>query len=165
ERLEAAQDGDGARIVADEDAFGDLELQPGGREPRLQQHRVDQARQVAVTELHRRQVDGDLERVRPRCRLAAGLAQRPFADLEDATAPLRQRDEDAGRHQAARRVAPAQQRLEAGDLAADRRRLWLIVQRELVVLQRREQLVLQRALLAQPLVHVGLEETGGAASV
>jgi PAS domain-containing protein len=52
ERLEPAQDGDGAVEVADQHAFGDLQLQPSRRQAGLQQHLVHQRRQVAVAELH-----------------------------------------------------------------------------------------------------------------
>ena len=54
---------------------------------------MHQAGQVAVAELHRRKVDGDLQRLRPGRRLAAGLAQDPFADRDDQAALLGERDE------------------------------------------------------------------------
>ena len=65
---------------------------------------------------------------------------------------------------AALRMPPAHQRLEADDLAVDAR-LRLIVQRQLVALDRRSQFLLQRAPLAQPLVHVGFEEAERAAAL
>src|SRR5580704_8144892 len=61
-------------------------------------------------------------------------------------------------------MVPARQRLEADDLAVAARHR-LVVQGDLVARDRRLQVVLQRALLAQPLVHVGLEEPDGAATV
>ena len=72
-----------------------------------------------MAKLHRREIDGDLERLRPRRRLAAGLAQDPFADRDDEAALLGERNEVAGRDQAALRMLPAHQRLEADDLAVD----------------------------------------------
>ena len=69
-----------------------------------------------------------------------------------------------GEISAAGRMLPAHQRLEADDLAADAR-LRLVVQGELVALDRRAQILLQRAPLAQPLVHVGFEEADRAAAV
>ena len=68
----------------------------------------------------------------------------------------------AGRDHAAGRVMPAHQRLEADDLAADPG-LRLIVEHELAVRNGRAQLLLERAPLAQALVHVGLEEADRAA--
>ena len=65
---------------------------------------------------------------------------------------------------AALRMLPANQRLEAEDLAADAC-LRLIVQGQLVVLDRRSQSLLQHAPLAQPLVHVGFEEAEHAAAL
>ena len=63
---------------------------------------------------------------------------------------------------AALRMLPAHQRLEADDLAVDAR-LRLIVQGQFAVLDRRSQFLLQHAPLAQPLIHVGLEEAEHAA--
>ena len=53
----------------------------------------------------------------PARRLAAGGAQHPFADLQDQAALLGDRDEDRRRDGAALGMLPAQQRLEADDLA------------------------------------------------
>ena len=58
--FQPAQDRDRAVEVADQHAFGDFELEPRRRQAGLQQHLVHQLRQVAVLELHRRQIDGDV---------------------------------------------------------------------------------------------------------
>ncbi len=100
--------------------------------------------------------------LRPGRRLAAGLAQDPFAHRDDQAALLGERNEGAGRDHAALRMLPAHQRLEADDLAVDAR-LRLVMQRQFAALDRRAQLLLQRAPLAQPLVHVGFEEAERAA--
>ena len=119
---------------------------------------MHEAGQVAVAELHRRKIDADLQRRCPGRRLAAGFAQRPFADLDDHAVLLGERDE--GRS-AAR--APCfgccqrDQRLEAEDLAVDLG-LRLIVQAQLVAGDGRAQIVLQRVALAQAPVHLGIEE-------
>ena len=70
---------------------------------------------------------------------------------------LGERNEGAGRDQPLARMMPAHQRLEAGDLAADMR-LRLIVQLDLVTHDGRAQILLQRALFAQLLIHRQLEE-------
>ena len=72
--------------------------------------------------------------------LAAGLRQRPFAERQDQAAVFRHRDEHRRRHHALDRMAPARQRLEAGDdvaLQVDDR---LVVQLELVALDRLAQI-------------------------
>src|SRR5215475_2107163 len=124
---------------------------------------MDHGRQVAMSELDRRKVDGDLERLRPGRSFPAGFAQDPFTNGDDKTAVLRDRDERIRRNQSSRRMAPTDQGLEANNLAADKR-LRLVVQDELVVYERRLQISLQRASFAQLLVHIGLEESDGAAS-
>ena len=63
----------------------------------------------------------------------------------------------AGGDHAEARMMPAHQRLEAGDLAVDMR-LRLVVQLELVAHDGRAQILLQRALFAQLLVHRHFEE-------
>ena len=64
---------------------------------------------------------------------------------------------------AALRMMPADQRLEADDLAVDAR-LRLVDQCQFVAFDRASQLLLHRALLAQPLVHAGFEEAERAAA-
>ena len=128
---------------------------------------MHQADEVAVHELRRRQVDRDLQRLRPRRRLAAGLAQNPFAHFDDQAAFFRQRNEIAGRDKAAGRMHPARQRLEAGDVVADNvlagGGLRLVVQRQFAVADRRGQILMQRAAIADLLVHLGLEQADRAA--
>ena len=62
-------------------------------------------------------------------------------------------------------MVPAHQRLEADDLAGRDRRLRLVEDLELVVLDRLRQLLRQDAPLAHRLVHVGREEAGAGAAV
>ena len=124
---------------------------------------MDQSGQVAVAELHRRQIDRDLQRLGPGCRLAARLAHDPLAHRDDQPALLGERDEGAGRDHAALRMLPSNQRLEPDDLAGDAR-LRLVVHRQLAAFDRGAKLLLQDAAVAQPPVHVGLEEAECAAS-
>ena len=78
---------------------------------------------VAVGDLAGGEVDGDVEGAGvgpllvPVDRLAAGALLDPAPDRLDQAAVLGDRDEVAGFEQAALRVLPADQRLEAGDLA------------------------------------------------
>ena len=64
-----------------------------------------------------------------------------------------------------RRVLPAGQRLEADDLAGRDRSLRLVVDLQLVVLDRLGELLRKNAALADRLVHVRREEAGAGASV
>ena len=122
----------------------------------LQQHLVHQLRQAAMPELHRRQVDRDGQRPRPGCRLPACGAQNPFAERDDQTAFFRQRHKPARRHHAVPRMLPARQRLEPGDLPADLG-LRLVVKLS-SPRDRGAQVLLQRALVAQLLVHRHFEK-------
>ena len=64
---------------------------------------------------------------------AARLGEYPVADLGDEVASLRHRDEFAGRHQPALRIAPAHQRFGTDDLPAVQVDLGLVVQFEFAV--------------------------------
>ena len=70
-------------------------------------------------QLRRRDIDRDAQPAGPARGLGARLADHPVADLVDQAGILDDRDEQVGRNVAARRMAPAQQRL-APDLDAAR---------------------------------------------
>ena len=123
--------------ILDQHALGDFDLEALRIEAGLEQDRKDHGRNVAAPEIDRRQIDRDRQRVRPRRRFPAGFAQHPFVDRSDRAGFFRQRNEQRGRHHAPHRVSPAQQRLEAENLAAGRG-LRLKIQFQLVLLQRRE---------------------------
>src|SRR5580704_14809266 len=74
-------------------------------------------REIRVVDLYRRDVDRDGQGSGPGRRLAARRPQHPFANLENDAALLRHRDEFGGWNFAPRRMLPAQQSLEADDLA------------------------------------------------
>ena len=59
------------------------------------------------------------QRMRPRGRFSTGLTQDPFAQFDDCSAFLRQRNEGDGRYIAAIGMVPADQRLKSGDFASD----------------------------------------------
>ena len=85
-----------ARKIADQHAFGDFNLQPVRGKAGFQQNLMDQRRQIAMAKLDRRDIDSDTQRLRPRRCFAAGFAQDPFAERDDFSALLGQRDELAG---------------------------------------------------------------------
>ena len=108
------------------------------------------AGQVAVGDLAGGEVDRDVEAAAGRGAARASraawrqaLSMHPAADRLDQAALLGDRDELAGVEQAAPRMVPAHQRLEAGDLAAAQRDDRLVVQRQLVAPDRAAQLVLE----------------------
>ena len=72
-----------------------------------------------------------------------------------------------GRHEAAHRMQPSRQRLEADDLALGdglaRHRLRLIMQRQLAVLDREREILVQHAAIADLLVHLRLVDADRAA--
>ena len=69
---------------------------------------------LAADELHRRQVDRHLDMRRQGRRIGAGLPQHPFAERQDQPGLLGDGDELRRRDRPARRMGPAQQRLEPG---------------------------------------------------
>ena len=97
--------------------------------------------------------------------LAAPLAQDPAADLHDQPALLGERDELERRDQPADRMAPAQQRLDAGDRAVLEAHQRLVVQLELLALERPLQVGAQLQARHDPVVHGGLEQPVAALAV
>ena len=96
--------------------------------------------------------------------LAAGALLDPAADRLDQAAVLGDRDELGRVEQAALGVLPADQRLEAGDLAGAQADHRLVVERELVAVERVAQLAfdLEPAHRAGP--HLGVEEDAAGAA-
>ena len=132
---------------------------------RALQGRADDFHQVAALELHRRKIDRHADSRRPLRGLHEGFVEHPFADRIDQAGIFGQPDEDIGCDQAAHRMAPAQQRLEADHLAlpeaeADDR---LVVQFEFVLLDRASKVDLQAASALRLLVHLRAKEGEGAA--
>src|SRR6202043_3492500 len=60
ERLQPPQQRQTAIEILDQHALGDFQLEPARREAGLQKNRMHEADQIAVHELRRRQIDGDL---------------------------------------------------------------------------------------------------------
>ena len=136
--------------IAHELALAHLQLQAGGREPRLVQHAPHQLHERRVGELALRDVhrhrEPDVARVVPLAALHARGAQRPLAERHREPGDVGERHEVGGLLQAL--VAPpAQQRLDAHDragLALDHR---LPVELELALDERTPQLRLGRLAL------------------
>jgi hypothetical protein len=63
--LELAQNRRGTIVIVYQCAFGNLQLEPGRRQPRVGQYLLDEPGEVPLAELNRRQVDGQLYRLGP----------------------------------------------------------------------------------------------------
>ena len=98
-----------------EQRFGDFKLEPQRRQSGMRQRRDHRLDQIAAAELHRRQIDGDLDVRGPFRRLGAGLAQHPFAERDDQSDILGDRNEVRRRDHALFGMPPAQQRFETAD--------------------------------------------------
>ena len=141
------QGGERRLVVLQQHRFGDLQLQPlrpAGREAAsAREHDLDQ---MPALELHRREVDGDLDRRRASCAAAAQAcrsAHSPIGTISPVSSASGMNS--AGRHDAALGMVPAQQRLEAADLVALEVDDRLVVELELAVRQRLAQIELQLA--------------------
>ena len=162
--LEVGQGRRGGFGVLEQDGLRDFEDQAAGRQARCLErraHLLDHARvlELAPAQVHahrQRRLDGVREL--PLARLPAGLTQHPAADRDDEAGLLRERDEVERRHEAALGVVPAHERLDRRDPAAGQVDGRLVVDHELVALERLLELGLQLEALERGEVHVRLEE-------
>ena len=106
ERLQPQHGGFGGVDIAEQHAFGELELEPRRVEFGLGQDALDHVDEIGAAELQRRDVDRDGE-ARPGLAVEAGAAQHPGAELDDQAAMLGDGDEFDRRDFAARRMRPA----------------------------------------------------------
>lgn len=164
ERLDTPQCRERAVEIAHQRGLGDLEFEPAGCEAGFQQHFMHELHEILVVDLHRRNVDGDGQRLRPGRGLLAGLAQNPLADAENGAGFLRDRNEHGRRNRTAGLVIPAQQGFEADHGPSLNVFLWLIDQIELAAGHRLPQIVLQHAAVMDFRAHSRFEETVGGAA-
>ena len=94
ERLDLAQHAERPIEIADQRRLGDLDLQTVWRQAGFEQDLVQLLEEFGVVELHGRDVDGDRQRLRPRCGLAASRLQYPVSDLQDGSGLLGNRNEN-----------------------------------------------------------------------
>ena len=124
-------------------------------------------RQIVAVELPPRKIDrhdSGKPGLAP-CRALLGRrAQHPVAEHVDQARLLGERNEDLGRDVAVLGIVPAQQRLGADDRLVGDADDRLIVQRELVFLDRDAQRPFQRVLIEPVLGQVGIEELIGVAA-
>ena len=143
--------------VGHDRGLGDLELEQVRWQARLSQGVGDDGSQTALLELPGREVDGhpyaSVEGVLPGGPLRAGLAQHPFADGLHQSGLFGERDEQVGRHQAALRVVPAQQRLAADGAHRGEVGLGLVVDDELALFEGAVQGTGERQAIVDAVVH------------
>ena len=110
-------------------------------------------------ELARREIDRDLELLRPGQTVDAGAAKDLFAQFVDQPAVLRKCDENVGRDRAAIGFAPPRERLDAGYLAGRNADDRLVGDVDPAFFDRRAQVALERAAIALRGIHLVIEET------
>ena len=150
------QDGEVFGVLLQQHGFGDLHLEPRGREAGLGKGAGNRAHQIAALKLNGRQVDREIDVGGPFRPLRAGGAQDPFADRDDQPGVLGDRDEPVGGHEAVGRMFPAYQRLGTAD--APRRNVddRLVMQGELIARQGVAQVQLERS--PQPCLGIHLAD-------
>jgi len=137
----------GARGVGHDHVLGDLELQEGGGHPAPGERGGDVAGQPGVDEVRAAQVDrhGQLEaRGPPGGALGEREVEHGERERADEARLLGQGEEAGGREQPAGRVLPAHERLDADDAARAQLDLRLVVQDELLAVERAREVPEQR---------------------
>ena len=147
-----------------EHRLGDLDLQPFSRDARCFQGAPDVRGQTLAHDMRRRHIDGDLDVAGHFRQIRAGFRQYPGAERDHQSGLLGDGNELIGRDRSAPRMAPAQQRFAAHDLAAADVDDRLIVQCEVPIRQRLAQIELQFAPRLHRGLHGRLEETISAAA-
>ena len=163
EVLEVLQHGGRRGGLLHQHALGQLEPEPLGRHPGLAQDARELVGQRGLGELASGQVDGQAREVDrgvggPARELAAGLAQHPAPERHDQPALLGDRDERAREHDPLLRVAPAHQRLDGDDPALVEVDERLVVELELVVVERAAQVLLELEALHHAPAHAAVEQ-------
>ena len=102
-------------VVLHQHGFGHLEFEPVCRQAGCRETIDHRQRKRRVSELDRRDIDGDADVTRPIHGLDARPPEHPVADGVDQSGFFRDRNELERRNHAAFRMMPAQQRLAAGD--------------------------------------------------
>src|SRR5215212_7307202 len=154
----------GAFGVVHHGALRDFELEAVGREPRLAERAAHHLDKAGLRQLLARKVDADGQvllrgdEFAPLAHLPASLFQYPRAYLRDEARLLGERDELCGADDAALRVTPAHERLEAREPSGRERDDGLVVDLELAVLDGAAQVVLKPQARERVGVHLGVEQ-------
>lgn len=165
EAPQGVQGRQGGDVVLEQDRLRDLEFEALGPKPAGRQGLAHGGDDDFVAELHRRDVDRDLDAVGPAHGLLAGGFQAPGAQRHDETDLLGDGDEFARRDEAARRVDPAHQGLEPADAPGPEVVDGLVMQLEFAVGQGLAQVEFEGTPGLKADVHVDLEEAPRAPTV
>ena len=136
ESLQRSQRVGDPRRLGHEDALGELEPERGGRQPVPREAGRDGLRKGCAVEVAGRDVDGDRDLQPdgpPLGRLRESRVDDVAGESVHQARVLGEGDEVVGEDQAALRVAPPHQGLDAGDRPGRERDLRLVVQLELAV--------------------------------
>ena len=138
--------------------LGDLELERRRRDAVRAERVAHLIEKAALLQLAQRQVQRHAARRRhralPRAVVGADAVQHPIAELQDEIRFLGERHEVRRKHEAALGQVPAQQRFDAFDAPRRDAVLRLVVQAQLVALERAAQLALQHQPLDGLRIHV-----------
>lgn len=121
------QDAFGRFRVLHQRRFGDLQHQPSGRKFEFLQDGIDLGRQSRILQLHRRQIEGQVEIVRPGGGDLAGILQQMLGQLGDDAAVFGNRDELQRRHLAKIGICPSRKGLEPCDATGVHVQDWLVI--------------------------------------
>ena len=145
-----------AEPLVHEHALGHFQFEAFGRQAGLRQRLGHGGDEIGILELIGRDVDRDADVAGPARRLLAGGAQYPGTDRADQPGLFGQRDELDRRDAAELRAVPAEQCLEAGELAGVRVDDGLVGEVHLALLERAAQRHLEHAALLGLGVELGL---------
>jgi hypothetical protein len=146
--LECPQHRSGRLRIFQQEGFGQIELQEARIHAGFGQDGAHAFDKILRTQFRSRNIDSNAQPgqpgVLPGTGLPARFAQDPAPDRQNRAARLGDRNEFARLQQSALRVTPADQRFHAGDRAALQVDLRLIMQRELLSLNRVSEVVFDR---------------------
>ena len=139
--LELLNDQNVALLVLQQQRFGDLQFQPFRRQPRLHQRAQNDVEQCAGPELPGREIDRDLDVLRPGNRVGARLLQDPLSQRLHQSGLLREPMKLSGYNRPCGRMAPSDQRFHSAQARRPGVEQRLIMQLEFVARQRRPHVV------------------------
>jgi len=154
----------GRRHVGDERAFGDLQLQAGRVQAGLAEDGLDAGRDIGIAEMTARDVDAHepggiaAELRAPGRHAAARLGENQPVELSNHPGVFSDFDELGRAEQAARRMAPPRQRLEAGDPSGGERHDRLMQDFEFVTIDGVAQIGLDAQSRDRALAHRRVEQ-------
>ena len=140
-------------MVSKQHAFGQFEHEAAGVDAVFGNEPAQRSFEIDMAELHRREIDRDLE-IGPAGRVHHRVVEHPLAERGKQPGVFGDGNEVRGRHLAMHGMAPAEQRLQADDLAGVAGDDRLIVQAEHVGFDRRAKVQFDGAAALDLLRHI-----------